>query len=259
MCLISPISCWHVSPLSRHFVWLINKRQSLHHSQSKVVCQNFFNLWLLNTKKSLPLTDSDVQTLLGEEENQNTKRKAETYIFSAFGNGIFHRWERKSSTRRFTLGRFWHVPEIFLLSVRTNSIAENFICWKLGPLFALVVISSWVRQHTLRFLFRDSRSFYCHLLMKSTFLVSEGLLCLYDKQNNTWLLVDMKFFFSFLNRHLIRSLRLLVSYRVKYSKTNSISSAPRYYFTIYCAAGVFLGSNVNMNFLTTRIPFFWYD
>ena len=75
---------------SRHFVWLMNKRQSLHHSQSKVVCQNFFNLWLLNTKKSLPLTDSDVQTLLGEEENQNTKRKAETYIFSAFGNEIFH-------------------------------------------------------------------------------------------------------------------------------------------------------------------------
>ena len=259
MCLISPISCWHVSPLSRHFVWLMNKRQSLHHSQSKVVCQNFFNLWLLNAKKSLPLTDSDVQTLLGEEENQNTKRKAETYIFSAFGNEIFHGWERKSSTRRFTLGRFWHVPEIFLPSVRTNSIAENFIYWKLGPLFAFVVISSWLRQHTLRFLFGDSRSFYCHLLMKSTFLVSEGLLSLYDKQNNTWLLVDMKFFFSFLNRHLIRSLRLLVSYRVKYSKRNSISSAPRYYFTIYCAAGVFLGSNVNMNFLTTRIPFFWYD
>ena len=53
----------------------MNKRQSLHHSQSKVVCQNFFNLWLLNTKKSVPLTDSDVQTLLGEEENQNTKKK----------------------------------------------------------------------------------------------------------------------------------------------------------------------------------------
>ena len=140
VCLISPISCWHVSPLSRHFVWLMNKRQSLHHSQSKVVCQNFFNLWLLNTKKSLPLTDSDVQTLLGEEENQNTKRKAETYIFSAFGDGIFHGRERKSSTRRFTLGRFWHVPEIFLPSVRTNSIAENFIYWKLGPLFAFVII-----------------------------------------------------------------------------------------------------------------------
>ena len=28
-----------------------------------------------------------------------------------------------------------------------------------------------------------------------TFLVSKGLVCLYDKQNNTWLLVDMKFLF----------------------------------------------------------------
>ena len=139
----------------------------------------------------------------------------------------------------------------------------KFYVLKIRPIVCLcnnsTQFSFWVRQHTLRFLFGDSRSFYCHLLMKSTFLVSEGLLCLYVKQNNTWLLVDMKFFFSFLNRHLIRSLRLLVSYRVKYSKRNSISSAPRYYFTIYCAAGVFLGSNVNMNFLTTRIPFFWYD
>ena len=29
--------------------------------------------------------------------------------------------------------------------------------------------------------------------MKLTFLVGKGLLCLYDKQNNTWLLVDTKF------------------------------------------------------------------
>ena len=28
------------------------------------------------------------------------------------------------------------------------------------------------------------------------FLPRKGLLCLYDKQNNTWLLVDMEFLFS---------------------------------------------------------------
>ena len=118
--------------------WINGKAFTIPNPRSFV--KIFFNLWLLNTKKSVPLTDSDVQTLLGEEENQNTKRKAETYIFSAFGNGIFHGRERKSSTRRFTRGQFWHVPEIFLLSVRTNSIAENFIYWKLGPLFAFVII-----------------------------------------------------------------------------------------------------------------------
>ena len=38
--------------------------------------------------------------------------------------------------------------------------------------------------------------------MKSAFLPSKGLLCLYDKQNNTWLLVDMEFLFSCLARQL---------------------------------------------------------
>ena len=60
--------------------------------------------------------------------------------------------------------------------------------------------------------------------MKSAFLPSEGLLCLYDKQNNSWLLVDMEFLFSCSTRHLTRSLRSLVSYRVKHSKRNSIST-----------------------------------
>ena len=42
--------------------------------------------------------------------------------------------------------------------------------------------------------------------MKSAFLPSKGLLCLYDKQNNTWLLVDMEFLFSCSTQHLTRSL-----------------------------------------------------
>ena len=62
----------------------------------------------------------------------------------------------------------------------------NFLYWKLGPLFVFVVIqgmfSSWVHQRTLRLLFKDCRSFYFHSLIKATFLVSKGLLCLYDKQ-----------------------------------------------------------------------------
>ena len=48
---------------------------------------------------------------------------------------------------------------------------------------------------------------FIHLLMKSAFLLSKGLLCLYDKQNNTQLLVDMEFLFSCSTRHLTRSLR----------------------------------------------------
>ena len=52
--------------------------------------------------------------------------------------------------------------------------------------------------------------------MKSAFLPSKGLLCLYDKQNNTWLLVDMEFLFSCSTRQLTRSLRSLVNYREKF-------------------------------------------
>ena len=68
--------------------------------------------------------------------------------------------------------------------------------------------------------------------MKSAFLVSKGLLCLYDKQNNTWLLVDMEFLFSCSTRHLTRSLRSLVSYRVEHSKRNSISTRAHVLFSI---------------------------
>ena len=69
--------------------------------------------------------------------------------------------------------------------------------------------------------------------MKSTFVVSKGLLCLYDKQDNTWLLVDMKFLLSFSTLHLTRSLRSLVSYRVERSKLNSISTRAHVLFSMY--------------------------
>ena len=45
------------------------------------------------------------------------------------------------------------------------------------------------------FLFGDGQSLYFHFLIKSTFLVRKGLLCLYNKRNNTWLPVDTEFLF----------------------------------------------------------------
>ena len=54
VCLISPISCLHVTRISRQSVKLMKKRRSLHH-----------------------LADSDVQTFLDREETQNTERKTE--------------------------------------------------------------------------------------------------------------------------------------------------------------------------------------
>ena len=57
-------------------------------------------------------------------------------------------------------------------------------------------------------LFGDCRTFHFQSLAKSTTLVSKGLLCSYDKQNMTRLLVDMKFLFSWSTRHLTSSLTL---------------------------------------------------
>ena len=46
----------------------------------------FTFVWYRQSIRSL--RDNDVQTFLGEDENQNTERKTESYIFSGFGNGI---------------------------------------------------------------------------------------------------------------------------------------------------------------------------
>ena len=90
-----------------------------------------------------------------------------------------------------------------------------------------------MRQGTFQFLFGDCRSSYFHSLIKSTLLVRKGLLCLCDGQNYTWLLVDMKFLFSCSTRHLSRSLRSLVGYRVKHSKRNTISTCAHLLLSIY--------------------------
>ena len=73
--------------------------------------------------------------------------------------------------------------------------------------------------------------------MKSAFLVSKGLLCLYDKQNNTWLFVDMEFLFKCSTRQTC-ALRSLVSYRAKHSKRNSISMRAHVVLSIYLDAEV---------------------
>ena len=79
------------------------------------------------------------------------------------------------------------------------------------------MFSSWERQRTLIFLFGDFRSFYFHSLLKLTFLVSNGQMCLHDKQNNTWLLLDMEFLFLCSTWHLTRELSSLSEY-IKYGK-----------------------------------------
>ena len=79
--LISPIGCWHVTCL--YSVRLMNERQSLHHSQSKIVCQNFFGLWLIKHWK-IVIAYRQWRSNFPRRE----RRKTESYVFSGFGNGI---------------------------------------------------------------------------------------------------------------------------------------------------------------------------
>ena len=72
-----------------------------------VICRNFLGLWLVNTEKPVSLRDSDVQTFLEGEENQNTKRKTE----SCFSKGIFRGWEENWQLEDLSLADFGRVPE----------------------------------------------------------------------------------------------------------------------------------------------------
>ena len=56
--------------------------------------------------------------------------------------------------------------------------------------------------------------------------------CLYNKQKNTWSLVDMEFLISYSTGYLTRSLRSLVRYRVQHSKRNSVSTGAHVLFSI---------------------------
>ena len=102
----------------------------------QVVYRSFLKLWRLNTKRSVSLTDSEAQTFLEGEENQYTKRKTESYVFSGFGVSISLGWELRQ-LEDLPLADFGCLPERLLLSVRTKPINQNFVNWKLRPLLIL--------------------------------------------------------------------------------------------------------------------------
>ena len=62
---------------------------------------------------------------------------------------------------------------------------------------------------------------------------TSSLACLCNKQNITCSLVDMNFIFSCSTRHLTRSLRSLVRYRVEHSKIKFISTRGHVISSIY--------------------------
>ena len=139
------------------------------------------------------------------------KIKTESCVFSGLGVSISLVREWKSTTGRFATSRFW--PFTWKTSTvgkdKVNKWSrilwiENYdhscFCNHDSTHFAILRVSA----HTLRLLFEDCRFIYFHSLMKSAFLPSKGILCLYNRQNKTWLLGDLEFLFSCSTRHLTR-------------------------------------------------------
>ena len=83
--------------------------------------------------------------------------------------------------------------------------------------------------------------------MKLAFLLSKGLLCLYDKQNNTQFLVDMKFFFSCSTQHLPRCAH---SWAIKLNTQREI---PYLHTPMYYSPYITLASNgISLLWLITQ-------
>ena len=82
LCLISPISCWHVTRLSRHLVMNEWMAKSLPFSIHGFLLK-FLGLWLQKHWK-IRITDSDVHTSLEGDE-----RKTESYVFIGSGDSIW--------------------------------------------------------------------------------------------------------------------------------------------------------------------------
>ena len=201
--LISPISCWYVFALcaTPSGWWMNSKAFTILNRKS------FFGIFsdcsfkkIMKNPYRLPTV-----TFIEGEENQNTKRKTESYVFSGFDNGISRGWERQSTTGRFAAGLFW--PCTWKISSVGKDQLNNWEFW--------AHLKTWVespQKKTHVFTFQCANALYdfysglwiLSFSFKSNFFVSKGLLCLHDKQNNIWLLEDMKFLFSCSTRHLTR-------------------------------------------------------
>ena len=77
-------------------------------------------------KKSASLTDSDAQTFLEGEENNILKEKPKVKYSAALVLTFLSAENENRQLEDLPLADFGHLPDRLLLSIRTNSINENF-------------------------------------------------------------------------------------------------------------------------------------
>ena len=102
----------------------MNERQSLHDSQYKLFVSRILELWRL--KKSVSLTDSEAQTFLEGEENNILKEKSKVKYSAASVLAFLLAENENRQLEDLPLANFGRLPDRLLLSIRTNSINENF-------------------------------------------------------------------------------------------------------------------------------------
>ena len=123
----------------RQEVRLMNERRSLHDSQHKVVCRNFHGLWRLKHKKTRIADRQWGSNFLRRGKNQyNIQKEKPKVMYSVALVLAFFATENENRQLEDSLpAHFSHISESILLSVRTKSITENFVNWKLRPLLFL--------------------------------------------------------------------------------------------------------------------------
>ena len=173
-CLISPISCFQVDEDEGLLSELVRIKR-IKHWKIRIA----YRQWHSNFPR------------------RGRKRKTGNYVFSGFGNGISRGWEQKSTTEIFATGRFWPCTWNIFFVGKDQFNNWQFCILKIRLIVCFcrdsmhVVILS-APTHYLIFMWGLSILLFSSI-MESTFLVSKGLLSLYDKENNAWLLVDAYF------------------------------------------------------------------
>ena len=79
---------------------------------------------------------------------------------------------------------------------------ESLWVFKLGLIVLMYKISYTRQSHFVPHFMLCFIIFYRRFLLSNNNNNNNRLLCLYNKQNNTWLPVDMEFLFSFSTQHL---------------------------------------------------------
>ena len=127
--LLSPISCWHVTHLSRTSAGLMNERWSLHHSQSKVVL-SVKGYFVCLIKKKI------IITINGCLQIWNFSSRVQLHIFLV---RCTHSWAvecNSTSTRAHVLFAMWFLTNFF----HCRSYAANFWFY----FFLFLFLSCWI-------------------------------------------------------------------------------------------------------------------